>query len=69
MLRFSFVVAERLLEFGADWDSLEDGVCVVLDWDEVPAEDGKKDPDALLGLSELAGLGGRGDDGEGESTS
>lgn len=67
-LKFPLLVFERLLEFGAGWDSLGDGVCVVLDWDWVPAEDGKKDPDSLLGLCELAGLGGKGDDGAGERT-
>ena len=68
-LKVPLVVAEGFVELGAGWDSWEDEVCAGVDWDEVPVEDGKKDADALLELSEPAGLRGKGDDGEGESTS
>ena len=40
-LKVPLVVVEGFLELGADWDSREDGVCAGLDWDELPAEDGK----------------------------
>lgn len=60
------LVTTRLCEFDG-WVSWEEGVSTRLDCELSVDEDGKKDP-VMLALSELAGLGGRGDEGEGEIT-
>lgn len=67
VLKLPLVGATKVLVFGGGWDPWEDTLSPTLDCDGL-AEGGKKDPVTLLELSELAGLGGKGDEGEDEIT-